>query len=78
VDGSKIVGKAVGNASGAASDDIPWLKLNVVEHQGRGLLSSVTTVQRLDTHGGALSGGCDKAGDFRSVAYSATYVFKGK
>jgi len=38
----------------------------------------VTTVQRLDTHGGALSGGCDKAGDFRSVAYSATYVFKGK
>ena len=78
VDGSKIVGKAVGNASGAASEDIPWLKLNVVEHQGRGLLFSVTTVQRLDTHGGALSGGCDKAGDFRSVAYSATYVFKGK
>ena len=80
VDGSKIVGKAVGNAPGATADDVPWLKLDVVKHQGRGILSPVTTVQRLDTHGGALSGSCDKAGDFKSVAYSATYVFlrKGK
>jgi hypothetical protein len=74
-DGSKIVGKAVGNAPGATADDIPWLKLDVVKHEGGGLLSKVTVVQRLDTHGGALSGGCDKAGDFKSVAYSATYVF---
>ncbi len=80
VDGSKIVGKAVGNAPGATADDIPWLKLDVVKHEGRGILSKVTNVQRLDTHGGALSGSCDKAGDFKSVAYSATYVFlrKGK
>lgn len=80
VDGSKIVGKAVGNAPGATADDIPWLKLDVVQHQGHGILSAVTNVQRLDTHGGVLTGSCDKAGDFRSVAYSATYVFlrKGK
>jgi hypothetical protein len=80
VDGSKIVGKVAGNAPGATSDDIAWLKLDVVKHLGRGLLSKVTTVQRLDTHGGALSGSCDKAGDFKSVAYAATYVFlrKGK
>lgn len=80
VDGSKIVGKAVGNAPGATAGDIPWLKLDVVKHQGRGIFSKVTSVQRLDTHGGALSGSCDKQGDFKSVAYSATYVFlrKGK
>ncbi len=80
VDGSKIVAKASGNAPGATSNDIAWLKLDVVKHQGRGILSQVTTVQRLDTRGGALSGSCDKAGDFKSVAYSATYVFlrKGK
>jgi hypothetical protein len=78
VDGSKIVGKAVGNAPGATADDVPWLKLDVVKHQGRGILSTVTTVQRLDTRGGALTGSCDKAGDFKSVAYSATYVFLGK
>jgi uncharacterized protein DUF3455 len=80
VDSSKIVAKAAGNAPGASGDDIPWLKLDVTKHTGHGLLSKVTTVQRLDTHGGALSGGCDKAGDFKSVAYTATYVFlqKGK
>ena len=56
--------------------DIPvtQLKLDVTKHTGRGLLSKVTTIQRLNTHGGALSGGCDKAGDFKSVAYTATYV----
>jgi hypothetical protein len=44
------------------------------------VLSKVTTIQRLNTQGGALSGACDKAGDFKSVAYTATYVFlqKGK
>lgn len=79
-DGSKLVAKASGNAPGATPDDIAWLKLDVVKHQGRGLLSRVTTVQRLDTHGGGLKGSCDKAGDFKSVPYSATYVFlqKGK
>jgi hypothetical protein len=75
VDGSKIVAKTSGNAPGATSGDIAWLKLDVIKHQGRGILSTVTTVQRLDTHGGVLSGGCDRAGDFKSVAYSATYVF---
>lgn len=75
VDGSKIVGNPVGKTPGAMADDVPLLKLDVVKHQGRGMLSKVTNVQRLDTHGGALSGGCDKAGDFKSVAYSATYVF---
>lgn len=80
VDSSKIVGKASGNAPGTTASDIPWLKLDVVKHSGRGILSKVTTIQRLDTQGGALSGACDKAGDFKSVAYTATYVFlqKGK
>jgi len=80
VDGSKITAKASGNAPGATGDDIPWLKLDVTNHAGRGMLSKVTAVQRLNTHGGALNGSCDKAGDFKSVAYTATYVFlqKGK
>ena len=80
IDGSKIVAKASGNAPGATANDVAWLKLDVTKHEGHGLLSGVTNVQRLDTAGGALSGPCDKAGDFKSVAYSATYVFlrKGK
>ncbi len=74
-DGSAIVGKASGNAPGATANDIPWLKLDVVNKRGNGALSDVTTVQRINTHGGVAQGACDKAGDFRAVAYSADYVF---
>jgi len=75
VDGSAVVGKAIGNAPGATANDIPWLKLEAVSHRGSGILSAVTTVQRLDTHGGVLNGSCDRAGALQSVPYSAVYVF---
>ena len=74
-DGSAVVGKAVGNAPGATQSDIPWLKLEVVAQRGSGILSGVTTVQRINTIGGKLEGPCDKAGTFRSAPYSADYVF---
>jgi hypothetical protein len=74
-DGSAVVGKATGNAPGATPNDIPWLKLEVISHRGSGVLSAVTTVQRINTKGGKLEGTCDKAGTFRSAPYSADYVF---
>jgi hypothetical protein len=75
-DGSAVVGKAAGNAPGATQNDIPWLKLEVISSRGSGVLSSgVTTVQRINTHGGKLAGACDKAGAFSSAPYSADYVF---
>jgi hypothetical protein len=74
-DGSAVVGKAAGNAPGTTPNDIPWLKLNVVSSRGSGLLTGVTTVQRINTQGGKLDGACDKAGSFRSAPYSAEYVF---
>jgi hypothetical protein len=77
-DGSAITGKAVANAPGATANDIPWLKLDVATHRGSGLLADVTTVQRINTHGGAAQGGCDQAGAFRSEPYSADYSFLGK
>jgi Protein of unknown function (DUF3455) len=75
IDGSAVVGKSVANAPGATANDVPWLKLDVVSKRGTGVLSVVTTVQRINTHGGAAQGSCDKAGDFRSVPYFADYVF---
>jgi Protein of unknown function (DUF3455) len=75
MDGSAVTGKAVGNAPGATVNDIPWLKLDVVKRRGSGTLADVTTVQRINTHGGAAQGACDQAGAFRSVPYSADYVF---
>jgi uncharacterized protein DUF3455 len=74
-DGSAVTGKAVGTSPGAAPNDIPWLKLEVVSRRGSGILSSATTVQRINTSGGKLEGACDKAGAYRSVPYSADYVF---
>jgi Protein of unknown function (DUF3455) len=74
-DGSAVVGKASGNAPGATAEDIPWLKLQVVSARGTGVLTGVTTVQRINTKGGKLEGACDKAGSFKSAPYAADYVF---
>ena len=70
-----VVGKVVGNAPGAAAGDIAWLKLEVASRRGSGVLTPVTTVQRINTHGGKLDGSCDAAGSFKSAPYSADYVF---
>jgi len=75
IDSSAVVGKAVGNAPGATPNDIPWLKLTVTSGRGTGILSGVTTVQRINTSGGKLEGACDKPGTYRNAPYSADYVF---
>jgi hypothetical protein len=75
VDGSTVVGKVAGSAPGAAPDDIPWLKLDVISRRGSGVLTAVTTVQRINTKGGELKGTCEKPGAFRDMPYSAEYIF---
>jgi hypothetical protein len=75
MDGSAVVGKATGNAPGKTASDIPWLKLEVTAHRGSGMFSGVSTVQRINTAGGVLTGACDKAGTFHSAPYAADYVF---
>jgi hypothetical protein len=74
-DGSAVAGKAVGNAPGETANDIPWLKLDVTSRRGTGILTGITTVQRINTQGGKLDGACDKAGAYQSAPYSADYVF---
>jgi hypothetical protein len=74
-DGSAVIGKAAGNAPGTTASDIPWLKLAVTSSRGNGTLTGVTTVQRIKTTGGKLEGACDAAGAYRSIPYSADYVF---
>lgn len=74
-DGSAVVGKVTGNAPGTAAKDIPWLRLEAASHRGSGMLSGVTTVQRINTVGGTLGGTCSGAGTLQSEPYSADYVF---
>jgi hypothetical protein len=75
IDGSAVVGKVAGSAPGATPGDIAWLKLDVVSRRGSGVLSDVTTVQRINTQGGKLEGACETPGTFRNAPYSADYVF---
>src|SRR5262245_23206884 len=72
-DGSAVVGKAVARAPGRSPTDIPWLKLEVTERRGSGVLSGVTTVQRINTQGGLAEGACEKSGAYMSAAYAADY-----
>ena len=77
-DGSRVVGKAVANAPSPDADSIPWLLVNIVSHDGSGVLSRATTIQRVNTKGGkAPASGCDSGhtGQEVRVPYSADYLF---
>lgn len=79
-DGSRVTGKAVANAPAPAADSIPWLLINVVSHEGTGVLSTATYIQRLNTKGGkAPATGCDAshASQETRAAYTADYLFYG-
>ena len=75
MDGSAVTAKPIGDAPGQTQADIPWLKLAVTGHRGFGALSSVTTVQRINTRGGVVTGACEQAGTYRSAPYAADYMF---
>lgn len=72
---SAVTGKVAARAEGATAQDIPWLRLDVVQRRGAGVLDGVTTVQRIDTEGGQLAGACAQPGALRAEPYAATYVF---
>lgn len=74
-DGSVLKAKVTGRAPAAGREDIPLLKLEVVSDGGAGQLSGVTTIQRINTRGGAAEGPCEEAGEFLSVPYAADYAF---
>lgn len=77
-DGSRVVGKAIANVASPDADSIPWLLVTVVSRAGSGVLSSVSSVQRIHTKGGkAPASGCDASHDGQEsrTAYSADYRF---
>jgi hypothetical protein len=76
-DGSRVTGKAISNAT-PDPQSISWLLLEAKGHEGSGLLSSVTSIQRIETKGGtAPVAVCDaqhKGQETRSH-YTAIYRF---
>jgi hypothetical protein len=77
-DGSVVVGRAVANMDAPDPKAVPWLLLRAVDHSGGGLLSRVSSIQRVATSGGQPPrASCDAAtpsGEVKS-AYSAEYFF---
>jgi hypothetical protein len=77
-DGSRVTGKAVANVPSPDADAIAWLLVNIVGHEGSGVLSHATTIQRINTKGGkAPASGCDTAhaGEELRGPDSADYLF---
>jgi hypothetical protein len=81
VDGSEVKGKVVAKQEAPKPDAIPWLLLSAVGHTGEGILSRVTSIQRLHTEGGLAPGAnpCDASADGKESrsAYAADYYFYG-
>ena len=77
-DGSEVKGKAAAKVDSLDPDSIPWLRVEVVENAGKGLLSNVNLIQRVRTQGGQPpADGCDAAhpaAESRS-RYTADYYF---
>jgi len=77
-DGSKVVGELKARAPSTNADAVPWLLVAAKSHEGTGVFSQVTSIQRLETTGGkAPAGGCDQAsvGKELRVPYTAVYYF---
>jgi len=79
-DGSSVAGTLKGHAPSPDANAVPWLLVSAKSHEGSGVFSPVTSIQRLETTGGkAPAGGCAPAdaGKELRVPYTAVYYFYG-
>jgi Protein of unknown function (DUF3455) len=77
-DGSEVTGKPAAQVDSLDADSIPWLLVKAASHAGKGLLTNVTTIQRVHTKGGKPPAeGCDEShrdAETKS-SYTADYYF---
>ena len=79
-DGSRVVGAVKSRADAPAAGTIPWLLLATRDDGPRGRFSAVTSIQRVNTTGGAApDGGCNErsVGTVARVPYTADYLLYG-
>lgn len=77
-DGSKVVGEVKERLDSTDASAIPWLLLSAKSHQGNGLFSKVTYLQRVNTKGGkAPNTGCDSSQKNSTIRvdYTADYYY---
>lgn len=76
VDGSRLLGEIADHVPSPVENALPWLLLNTRSF-GKGALSGITQVQRIDTVGGMPPPNCDAAqpGQVLRVPFTADFVF---
>jgi hypothetical protein len=77
-DGSEVSGKAAAKVDAPDADSIPWLLVTVTGHAGNGVLSRVSSIQRIHTKGGQPPAtGCDAStpNGEKKISYTADYYF---
>lgn len=75
-DGSRVVGKVKARADAPAANTIPWLLLTTEATGPQGAFSKVTSIQRIDTVGGAMPAtACTRQaiGTLARIHYTAVY-----
>jgi hypothetical protein len=72
-DGSEVKGKAVAKVDAPDADSIPWLLVNVTNRSGDGVLSRVTSIQRIHTKGGQPPPAADCNSSKQSTEYKSSY-----
>ncbi len=80
-EGSRVVGRVVNKIDMAPGKAISWLLVEVISHQGDGLFSDVSFINRVNTDGGLPPvSGCNSnhLGSEKRAAYTADYIFYGK
>ena len=79
IDGSEVVGSVTAKQDAPKPGAIPWLLLTAASHAGQGILTRVSSIQRIRTDGGVAPNAntCDasKTGQESRSAYSADYYF---
>ena len=76
-DGSRVMGRPVANTI-LDPASIPWLLLTATQHEGEGVMKTVSSIQRLSTKGGIPPiSGCDAShkGEETRSHYTAVYYF---
>jgi hypothetical protein len=78
VDHSKVAGQKIADHQSPEPSAVSWLLLKAASHDGTGLFSTVTFIQRLHTTGGkAPAAPCGPESPDLRVPYTADYVFYG-
>jgi hypothetical protein len=78
-DGSEVTARVVARSDAPDQESVPWLLLEAVSHAGNGVLTPVTHIQRVHTHGGlpppAAECTAAKQSSEARMAYTADYYF---